>query len=492
VLGLVRSIKNSSAVINKIPPVVLSLIPEYWVGQEMDENLIKLTHVCHGWRELFTSRPSLWTRLDFKSVDKTKVYIERSKPSPLEIYLKLTHNTLRREEALVLAIPHIARLGVLSVNGNPSQVFPALVKHFSSPVPSLRILNINIAHNPPPLLPENLFNGHLSSLRELSLGGVITGLPWRGMLNLTTFNFRRVPGDSILMTQLLDFLESAPHLRYVKLHNSIPNPHGPLAEKVVSLPRLKELSIITEQPRSVLLGHISIPVDALLRLEFIFSGLESPIPSYLPNPTSNLRNLSHTTAMNLCFGSGQRSLRLNGPSGELYMLGNWKRGGSKPYSGTGRFLYSLDRFDVSKTRWLAITSCDYRPGSLLPMEMWCLYKVLRPMEDLRTLTLARCNNLNFISILNPDKTPSNIVVCPKLGEIVLYIERLGQLHIEELLSMTEERASRGVKLPAITIVSAGALAPTKEVFQLRKHVSRVECKFDDAPPAWDALPATWA
>lgn len=125
------------------------------------------------------------------------------------------------------------------------------------------------------------------------------------------------------------------------------------------------------------------------------------------------------------------------------------------------------------------------------IETWYLYNALRPMEDLRTLALTRCKNLPFILLLNPDKTPSNIVLCPKLEEIVFYIELLDQLHVEELLSMVEERVSRGVKLLAITIVTAGALAPTKEVFQLRRYVSRVECKFDDAPPAWDALPATW-
>lgn len=49
---------------------------------------------------------------------------------------------------------------------------------------------------------------------------------------------------------------------------------------------------------------------------------------------------------------------------------------------------------------------------------------------------------------------------------------------------------RGTKLSKITIVSTDALAPTKEVFQLRKHVSRVKYKFDDTPPVWDALPVT--
>ena len=64
VLSLVRSTKNSLALINEIPPDVLSLIPNYWEDSDRDEGLVALTHVCRGWRDLFTSCPLVWTRLD--------------------------------------------------------------------------------------------------------------------------------------------------------------------------------------------------------------------------------------------------------------------------------------------------------------------------------------------------------------------------------------------------------------------------------------------
>ena len=64
-----------------------------------------------------------------------------------------------------------------------------------------------------------------------------------------------------------------------------------------------------------------------------------------------------------------------------------------------------------------------------------------------------------------------------------------QLHLDELLSMTKEWYLRRAKLLAITIASTEALAPPKEVFLTRKHVSCVEYKFDDAPSEWDILPS---
>ena len=491
VLSLVQSTKNSFAPVNRIPPDVLSLIPNYWEDSDRDEGLIMLTHVCHGWRELFISRSSLWTHLDCMRVDKTEVYIERSKCSPLEICIKQTDNAPYWEEAFILSVPHTGCLRTLSIAGSPAEVLPVLTEHFSCTVPLLHNLRINLIDNQAHVLPDNLFNGDLSSLRELALAGLITPLPWRGLLNLTSFNLCHVPEDKILLTQLLDFFESSPRLHHILLHDSIPNSSDSPPGRVVSLPHLEELSITAQPPHSILLNHLSIPAGASLCLEFTFSGKESPVPLYLPNSCDNPNNLSHITATNLHFGSDQRSARLSGPSGELYILGNWTCGVDSPTAGTSRFLRSLlNKFNISRIQRLAISLYSLSPRNPARIETSDVYKTLRPLEDLRTLTLARCGNHPFISALDPDSTPENIVLCPKLEEIILYIERSDRLYVEQLMSMAEERALRGAKLPAITIVSTESLAPTKEVFQLRKHVSRVEYKFDDAPPAWDTLPVT--
>ena len=381
--------------------------------------------------------------MDCTNVDKTKVYIERSKSSPLEIFIGQVDNSSYREEAFVLAVPHIGRLRSLSISGDPTEVLPALVEHFSRPVQLLNELNIDLICDQAPALPDKLFNGDLSSLHGLRLTGVITPLPWRGLSNLTTFEFSHVPGGKILLTQLLDFFESTPHLRHLRLHDSIPNSCNAPIERVVTLPHLKGLKVVAQPAHSILLNHLSIPPGVSLRLEFTFSGKESPVPFYLPKSPDNLTNLSHITAINLCFGAEQKSMRLNGPSGELYILGSWVRGGDQCHAGANRFLRSLNRFDVSRNQWLAFTLYYHPRDAPTPTET----RILRSMEDLRTLILSRCTNLPFILILNPnkklDKNPDEKLLCPKLEEIVLYIERPDQFYINELLSMAEERASRG-------------------------------------------------
>ncbi|KAF9780873.1 hypothetical protein BJ322DRAFT_287211 [Thelephora terrestris] len=486
VLSLIRSVKNTFAPINKVPPDVLTLIPDYWEDSDMDQNLISLTHVCRSWREIFTLRPSLWARLDCTDVDKTRVYIERSRSFPLAVYISDDEDDSRWEEPFLLVVPHINRIKTLSVVAVTSQVIPVLVKNLSCRLPFLEEIVFDMEDYP---LPDELFNGDLSTVRELSLGGVLTSLPWKNMSNLTTFTLHGIPKDAILLTQMLNFFESAPHIRDVHLHDSIPSSSDAPVERVVCLPHLEKLEIIAQPAHSILLNHLSIPAGASLSLEFSFSGGESPIPSYLPKSSDGLLNLSHITLINLFFGLGKRFVRLKGPSGELQILGNWTRGDDKPNTGTGSFLRSLrSQFDLSGCRWLVIQRCCFKPpsGSVTAS---IVYNTLLSLKNLSSLTLVRCHNLNFILALNPKENPSGTLLCPKLEEITLYIKDPDDLRVDELLGMVKGRASRDAKLSVIMVVSTGTLAPTKDVFQLRKHVSHVECKFDDALPEWDALPA---
>ena len=108
-LSLVRSIKNTFVPINRVPSEILSLIPGY---SNNDKELVTLTHVCRGWREILTSRSSLWTSLNCMDVHKTLTYIGRSKSSPLDVRFD---DRTYGEDALLLVAPHAGRLRSLTV-----------------------------------------------------------------------------------------------------------------------------------------------------------------------------------------------------------------------------------------------------------------------------------------------------------------------------------------------------------------------------------------
>ena len=479
---MVRSMKNTFAPISRVPQEILSLIPDYC---NPDGELVALTHVCRGWREQFISRSSLWTTLQCTNVEQTHVYLERSGASPLDIWLYEKEHPRFLNDAFLLTIPHLDRLKSLALCGSSNDAFQ-LTEYFSSPAPLLEDLELHFTCTETPVIWDAIFGGNLSSLRELRLSGVITSLTWTNLSNLTTFALRQVPSDKISVTQLLNFFEHAPLLRKIQLWGAFPNSSNAPPGRIVPLPHLKFLTIVAQPAHTILLDHLSIPAGASLKQKFDFSDDKSPIPTYLPKTFTNLENLSHITSVNLSLNSGVL-LRLDGPSGTLYVYGNWVGGGACGPPAVGRrALRSLALLPISTMERLTITRCNAAPPN--KVEKSSVYTTLLLANNLRTLALIDCFNLPIISALNPKQNRSRIAVCPELEELVLYIQNMDFFCFKKLLEMVKERASSGVKLSTITIVSSQEFVPAREVLKLRNHVSKVEYRLDDVEPELDALP----
>ena len=314
--------KNNLAPVNRIPPEVFSTIPDYWADEDgAEQHLITATHVCRGWRNLFNSRPSLWTQLDCTHVEKTRVYVERSKSFPLDVCLWEEDDDPYSNEAFLLTIPHFSRIRNLTLFGFSDDLVNVISQHLRWPAPALEELKIRF-HDFPCPIEATIFEGNLSSLRELRLSGVITNLPSANLPNLTIFFFEDVPSGKISMTQLLDFFEHAPLLNDITLRKASPTTPNAPCGRVVTLPHLKFRQISAESAKSALLKHLSIPSGAVLILHFYFCGEGSPIPVCLPKPFDNLKNVLPITSINLLFDSSL-SLRLNGPNGGVYIRGGW-------------------------------------------------------------------------------------------------------------------------------------------------------------------------
>lgn len=476
---MIRSIKNTFAPIDRVPPEVLSLIAGYF---STDNELITLTHVCRSWREIFTSHASLWTFLDCTSFDKTDVYIQRSRGSPLEIYLTGSYSA----DALFLALPLINQLKALTVSGSRNVL--SLTKYFDSHAPLLEKLDIQVRRASPAPIESTIFGGNLSPLRELRLYAVITDLPWKNLTKLTTFEFHQVPGNEISVTQLLDFFERAPLLREIELVASLPDSSNAPLERVVSLNHLRSLRIDAQQPHSILLNHLHIPVGALARLEFKVNNETVPISDYLPTPLDNLSNISRITSVNLSFQSGM-AMRLGGPNGGLYVVGTCASGGSAPTTLDAKILRYLNKFPISMTEMLAVTLHDGSADLDREIEESGAYRTLLLMNNLRTLTLTGCINLSFISALNPDCNTSHTTVCPKLEELIFYTRGDHEDScIEELLEMAKGRALRNAELSIIVVICARKFFPAEKAFELRRYAKHVEYRPDDEPSSWDTIP----
>jgi hypothetical protein len=113
---LIRSWRNTFAPINRIPPEVLTLIPDLWSGRIREKDAITLTHVCRAWRAIFTSRSSLWTDFDCADAEKTRIYLERSKSSPISVQLVREDGLFPQDPFLQLTPHAVGRLKYLLIS----------------------------------------------------------------------------------------------------------------------------------------------------------------------------------------------------------------------------------------------------------------------------------------------------------------------------------------------------------------------------------------
>ena len=465
VLHLLRSTRNALAPISRVPPEVLALVPDFWDREDRDQDLVALTHVCKAWREVFTSCSSLWTDLDCVDTEKTRVYLNRSKSSSIHLSLNRDEGPFLDDPFFELAPDVIGRLESLTVEVAPEH-FQNITDRLSRPAPLLRKLEIDIdytfepQHNP--VLGPALFDGDLSSLRELHLYGVCTELPWRNMDNLTMFKLCRMSPWEITTTKLLDFLESAPRLSEFELYSTGPT-YDAQRGRLVSLQCLKKCRVYGRQPSSTLFDHLLIPVGADLRIE-----LNSPRPrveDYLPKSLDNLRNFPNFNKIDVFFGQISTHLRFSGPNGRVCLKLHTSR-----FNATRIVLDSLALFDTSKMRELELIGSD-PPSDDLP------HQALSPMKDLCILVISQCHNLSsFFRALDPGLGSSKVLICPKLEKLEPNIVREKGFDVQRLIGMAVARASRGAKLESVRIVSRVELAPMV-VSELREHVLHVEYEF---------------
>ena len=426
--------------------------------------MIRFTHVCRAWREVFVSRSTLWTNIDCKNNERTRVYLERSKTSPISLSLYRPEG-ISPSDPFFNTIPHaIGRLKSLFVEV-ASEHLRDITAHLCRPAPVLEDItiwsvNTRVPHRNPVLTPS-LFNGEFPSLRKLCLESVRTKLPWRSMANLTWFMLAQMSLGEISLTQLLDFFESTPHLRNVELYSVILTP-GAERGRLVTLGCLEKMEITDCGPSSILLNHLSIPVGATLWIEV--DSANSLIEDLLPRSLDNLGNLSNFTTVQLSVGEPDSRMEFSGPNGKVSMTLTRSRADG-PYL----VLQSLAQLDTSKTEKLVIEKDESLPTD-------SVYQALLPMKALRTLTLSKCkHSYTFIHALHPSTSLSEAVVCPKLEEVILVSrsDREG-FDIEGVVEVAAARASRGKKLGTVRIVGGGDVLDPKDVLELKKHVRHVE------------------
>jgi len=458
-ISLIRSWRNKLAPIGQVPTEILSLIPDFWGDPGKEEAVIALTHVCRAWREAFTSRSSLWTDFYCAGTEKTRVYLERSKSSPINLWLERGGGLLPNDPFLQIPPHALSRLKYLYVSTEQEHL-QNIIDYFFHPAPLLESLFVFGSSDDPfsnPALATTLFGGDLSSLRVLCLYSLHTKLPWRNMVNLTSFTLGYVGNPRLTIRELLDFFESAPSLLYIDFAFSA-LADGAQNGRLVSLAHLRKFEIYGSQSPSLLLEHLLIPVGAKVSIDLDSHGPR--IEDYLPRSLDNLRNFSNFTKIRLHFRNSDVSMQFAGPNGRV--LTNSMSPGA---DATSLVAQSLAGLDTSKTKWLEIVRTE-------PLSEDLRQEILS-MENLRTLTISLCENLrSFILALAPAPNSTNPVGCPKLEQLTFRTKE--QFDIETMVEVAAARASRGSPPKSVCVINWGKPVPREGVAELSKHVPQVE------------------
>ena len=413
--------------------------------------------MCRDWRQIFTSRPTLWTNLNFVDTDKTLAYLDRSRSSPIDVRLDM-YEGLSSYDPFLQVIPHIiARLKSMVIRGFPVEDFQHITAQLSPHAPLLETLEIDVdcecSAQRGPVIATTLFNGDLSSLRKLRLDCIRTELPWRNMVNLTSFTLGySSPGDSSVR-HLLDFFESAPHLREIQLQFATPT-FGTQTGRLVSLGHLKRMDISWGRPPSLLLDHLLVPTGAKFTMQ-----VDSRGSLHLPESFDFLEEFSRFR-IHLHVRGFYPSIQFNAPNCQISIVP-----ATPPTTSNCRVFESLARFDPSNVKRLRLVE-----GGLMRHDGRDHVRILGRMEDLRALTISHCTGLpRFLPFFDGSG------LCMKLEEFILEPRAdREKFDIQNVIQLAAKRASLGKPLKSVRIVSWDK-SMQASALKLREYVSHAEC-----------------
>ena len=369
------------------------------------------------------------------------MYLKRSKESPINLEITEDSNT-SSTGPLYWIIPNAtSRLESLDIDGSvDEQEQEQIIANLSDPAPLIRHLSMGVSQFPPTFL-----GGNPSSLRTLELPSFPhTGLPWRNMVNLTSFTLCDPPPGESPLKQLLDFLESAPHLREVRVPSIAPTPGAPTpdpqVDRLVTLRHLQELRIHGGEPCSLLLHHLSIPIGAKLVMDL--STRDLCPESHIPRNLENLQNLDFKE-VHLATSKSWIRMVFTGPNGQVFMTVN-SPSTLLPTIQSPLFRY-LARMGTSETELLEMclssgTMVEDSPSG-----------VLLQMENLQTLDVCGSSPTlvtMVIQALDPGSNRSGVITCPRLRKVIL---DQGDPHVQAMEELARKRALAGVELDVVAI-----------------------------------------
>ncbi|KAF8481675.1 hypothetical protein DFH94DRAFT_404322 [Russula ochroleuca] len=259
--------RNTLVPISRLPPETLTAIfsflsPSAW---NKEAGQMSVAQVCRRWRETALNYSRLWTQINFAKLTPAGAaeMLARGRMAPLHleaVSMKMNETQLVAFEAHLEA--HISHTRHLSINGRLRTALNRLV----SPAPILEFLSLSHISRQFKLvqvvIPVNLFNGSVPSLRSLELENC--DISWKSPLlkRLRTLKIRRPYTKSRpKLEDWLDALNEMPQLETLFLQYATPLATGRIrASRAITLPSLTRFHIsASAEDCALALAHLVLP-----------------------------------------------------------------------------------------------------------------------------------------------------------------------------------------------------------------------------------------
>jgi hypothetical protein len=218
--------RNMLTLINaKLPPEILSNVFRH-VKQEYKSSrgtttssrwIQCISHVCHRWRSIALSEPSLWADGFPMNSVAIQTFLDRSRSLPIVVDKNIVYRILSHYRSRSLILSHMERTGALYMDVPSTQINgPIIINALATDMPHLKVLDLSFSSpwpNPIPN-PENL-----QHLRTLKLSRCWFNYDRVEVSNLTTLC---LSGDfpsnlKPSMKQISAILRLSPGLQFLEL-----------------------------------------------------------------------------------------------------------------------------------------------------------------------------------------------------------------------------------------------------------------------------------
>jgi hypothetical protein len=293
-----KSRRNTLSPVSSLPPEVFAAIFSLLclpgipsLGGKPGKNLARLrvSHVCHQWREIALNQPLLWSHVNFDTLSWAGAaeVLVRAKSVPLYLESRLSDRYWGDGKIFQNELQSRIRHLRIRADRYRTYLLRSTLKGLVSPAPTLEYLSVFSSEEftEEMFIPDTLFNGCTPRLSCLELRNC--NISWKSpLLKGLKYLDIRTPSRNARpkLAVWLDALSKLPQLKALTLHSASPvAPPSPYdVERASTLSSLTRLNISASAGDCALaLAHLDLPTLTCLRLKVI---------SHLPN-YSDVKNL---------------------------------------------------------------------------------------------------------------------------------------------------------------------------------------------------------